>query len=221
MIATGVQYRKLDVPGMDRLTGAGVYYGAAMTEALSCKDERVLIVGGANSAGQAAMHFSKYAREVVMLVRSEGLSTTMSDYLVRQIEATPNIRVETRSQVVEVMGKDRLEEVAISCARSGSGDRVPPSSLFIFIGAAPRSDWLEGVLERDRHGLILTGADLIRDGKPPKGWNLDRHPYLLESSVPGVFAVGDVRQGSVKRVATSVGEGAMAVALVRKQVKVA
>src|SRR4051794_3186284 len=183
LIATGVQYRKLDVPGMDRLSGAGIYYGAAMTEALSCKDETVYIVGGANSAGQAAMHFSKYAREVVMLVRSDGLSTTMSDYLIRQIQATPNIRVQSGSRIVEVFGTDHLEEVAIACGKTGTIDRVPATSLFIFIGAAPRTEWLEGVVERDKYGFIPTGTDLIRDGKLPKGWNLDRPPYLLEASV--------------------------------------
>ena len=216
LIATGVQYRKLDVPGIDRLSGAGIYYGAAMTEALSCKDETVYIVGGANSAGQAAMHFSKYAREVVMLVRSDGLSTTMSDYLIRQIQATPNIRVQSGSRIVEVFGTDHLEEIAIACGKTGTIDRVPATSLFIFIGAAPRTEWLEGVIERDKYGFIPTGSELIRDGKPPKGWNLERPPYLLEASVPGIFAVGDVRQGSVKRVATSVGEGAMAVAMVHQ-----
>jgi thioredoxin reductase (NADPH) len=218
MIATGVQYRKLDVPGMAQVAGAGVYYGAAMTEALSCKDETVYVVGGANSAGQAAMHFARYACEVIMLVRSDGLSTTMSDYLVRQIQSTPNIRVQSHSEVVEVFGTNRLEAVSIRCSRTGDTERVPASSLFIFIGAAPRTDWLEGVVERDKHGFILTGPDLIVDGKPPRGWQLDRQPYLLESNVPGVFAVGDVRHGSIKRVATSVGEGAMAVALVHQYI---
>jgi thioredoxin reductase (NADPH) len=216
LIATGVQYRKLDVPGMDRLTGAGVYYGAAMTEALSCKDEIVYVIGGANSAGQAAMYFARYARAVIMLVRSDGLSATMSDYLIRQIQSTPNIRVESHSEVVEVFGSNRLEALSIRCGRSGTTERVPASSLFIFIGAAPRTDWLEGVVERDERGFILTGPDLIVDGKPPRGWPLDREPFLLESNIPGVFAVGDVRHGSIKRVATSVGEGAMAVALIHQ-----
>jgi thioredoxin reductase (NADPH) len=216
LIATGVQYRKLEVPGLDRLAGAGVYYGAAITEALSCKNERVYVIGGANSAGQAAMHFSRYASEVIMLVRSGGLAATMSDYLIRQIESTPNIQLQPFSEVVEAFGADRLEEIDIRCRRTGTTTRVPASSLFIFIGAAPRTDWLEGVVERDEHGFILTGPDLIVDGKPPRRWQLDRQPYLLESNVPGVFAVGDVRQGSIKRVATSVGEGAMAVAMVHQ-----
>ncbi len=216
LIATGVQYRQLAVPGMERLYGAGIYYGAAMTEALACKDETVYVVGGANSAGQAAMHFSKYAREVVMLVRGEGLSATMSDYLIRQIASTPNIRVAPHSEVVEVFGEDRLTEIAIACGQSGSVDRVPASSLFIFIGAEPRTDWLDGAVERDKRGFLITGRDLIRDSKKPRGWQLDREPYLLETSVPGVFAVGDVRSGSVKRVATSVGEGAMAVQFVHQ-----
>jgi thioredoxin reductase (NADPH) len=162
------------------------------------------------------MHFSRYASEVIMLVRSGGLAATMSDYLIRQIESTPNIRLVPFSEVVEVFGADRLEEIEIQCRRTGTKTRVPASSLFIFIGAAPRTDWLEGVVERDKHGFILTGPELIVDGKPPRGWQLDRQPYLLESSVPGVFAVGDVRQGSIKRVATSVGEGAMAVAMVHQ-----
>ncbi|HYP06184.1 MAG TPA: FAD-dependent oxidoreductase [Bryobacteraceae bacterium] len=216
LIATGVQYRKLDVPGMERLAGAGVYYGAAMTEAISCKNETVYVVGAANSAGQAAMHFSRYASEVIMLVRSAGLAATMSDYLIRQIASTPNIRVAPFSEVVEVFGAERLEGMTLECKRTGEKSSVPASSLFIFIGAAPRTDWLEGVVERDKYGFIVTGPDLIVDGKPPRGWQLDRQPYLLESSVPGVFAVGDVRHGSVKRVATSVGEGAMAVAMVHQ-----
>ncbi|MDZ4798111.1 MAG: FAD-dependent oxidoreductase [Bryobacteraceae bacterium] len=216
LIATGVQYKHLDVPGMARLQGAGIYYGAAITEALACKDETVFVVGGANSAGQAAMHFAKYAREVVMLVRGEGLSATMSDYLIRQIESTPNIRVETHSQVLEVFGTDHLEEIAIACGHSGTVDRVAARSLFIFIGAEPRTDWLDGSVERDVRGFVPTGRDLIRDGKRPKGWTADRDPYLLETSVPGVFAVGDVRSGSVKRVATSVGEGSMAVQFVHQ-----
>jgi thioredoxin reductase (NADPH) len=216
LIATGVQWRTLQVPGIDRLQGAGIYYGAAMTEAISCTDETVYVIGGANSAGQAAMHFSRYAREVIMLVRGESLSQTMSQYLIDQIAQSPNIRVETRTQVVEAHGQERLEEISIACGRSGTIDRVPATSMFIFIGAEPGTDWLQGAIDRDPRGFILTGADLMHGGRPPKNWTLDRDPYLLEASVPGVFAVGDVRYGSVKRVASSVGEGAIAVQFVHQ-----
>ncbi|HTS60732.1 MAG TPA: FAD-dependent oxidoreductase [Candidatus Acidoferrales bacterium] len=214
VIASGVQWRKLDVPGIDRLQGAGVYYGAGSTEALSCREEDVFIVGGANSAGQAAINFARYARNVVMLVRSETLGATMSQYLINDIAQTPNIRVEYGMQVVAVHGQDKLDAISISCARSGSVDRVPASSLFVFIGAAPRTDWLDGFVERDERGFILTGADLLRHGKRPSGWTVDRDPFLLETSVPGVFAVGDVRHGSIKRVASSVGEGSIAIQFV-------
>jgi thioredoxin reductase (NADPH) len=216
LIATGVQWRTLDAPGVERLQGAGIYYGAAMTEALSCKDETVFVVGGANSAGQAAMHFSRYAREVIMLVRGQSLALTMSQYLIDQITQTPNIKVETQSQVVEAHGEDRLQAISISCGHSGTVDRVPATSMFIFIGARPTTDWLEGLVERDARGFVVTGADLMREGRAPKNWSLDRDPYLLETSVPGVFAIGDVRHGSVKRVASSVGEGAIAVQFVHQ-----
>jgi thioredoxin reductase (NADPH) len=214
VIASGVQWRKLDVPGIDRLQGAGVYYGAASTEAISCRDEDVYIVGGANSAGQAAIHFARYAQNVVMLVRGEGLGATMSQYLIRDIEQTPNIRVQCGAHVVAVHGEEKLEEISISCSHSGSMDRVPANSLFVFIGAAPRTDWLDGFVERDDRGFILTGTDLVRQGKRPSGWSIGRDPFLLETSVPGVFAVGDVRHGSVKRVASSVGEGSIAIQFV-------
>jgi thioredoxin reductase (NADPH) len=214
VIASGVQWRKLDVPGIERLQGAGVYYGAASTEALSCREEDVYIVGGANSAGQAAVHFARYAKNVVMLVRGESLGATMSQYLIDDIEQTPNIRVEFGVQVVGVHGENKLEAISIACAHSGSVDRLPATSLFVFIGAAPRTEWLDGYVERDDRGFILTGQDLIRQGKPPNGWSVDRDPYLLETSVPGVFAVGDVRHGSVKRVASGVGEGSIAIQFV-------
>jgi thioredoxin reductase (NADPH) len=216
LIATGVSYRKLDVPGADRLQSCGVYYGSAMTEAMSCKDEDVYIVGGANSAGQAAMYFSKYARRVVMLVRGESLSASMSQYLIDQIKQTPNIRVETRARVVEVHGDGRLEAISIYCAHSGQTEKVPAVSLFVFIGAEPYTDWLAGVVERDERGFIVSGPDLSRDGKRPKGWTLDRDPYLLETNIAGIFAVGDVRHGSVKRVASGVGEGAIAVQFIHQ-----
>ena len=216
LLATGVQWRKLDVPGMDRLQGAGVYYGATSTEAISCRDEDVYVVGGANSAGQAAMFFSQYARRVVMLVRGTSLAATMSQYLIEQIQAESNIDVQFRTRVVEAHGADRLEALSIACDVTGDVTRVPANSLFIFIGAEPRTSWLDGVVERNERGFILTGPDLLRAGKRPKGWTLERDPSLLETNVPGVFAVGDVRYGSVKRVASGVGEGSVAVQFVHQ-----
>jgi len=216
LIATGVAYRKLDVPGAERLQGRGVYYGSAMTEAMSCQGEDVYIVGGANSAGQAAMHFSRYARGVVMLVRGESLSASMSQYLIDQIKKTPNIQVASHSRVVEVHGDGHLESVSIHCTSSGKTETVPASMLSIFIGAEPKTEWLAGVVERDQRGFILTGADLVRDGKRPPGWPSGRDPYWPETSVPGIFAAGDVRHGSVKRVASGVGEGSIAVQFVHQ-----
>ncbi len=216
VLATGVQWRNLEVPGMERLQGAGIYYGAGPTEAISCRDENVYIVGGANSAGQAAMFFARYAQRVVMLVRGPSLSATMSQYLIDQIQKTENIRVECRSRVTEVYGDDRLRSISVACEASGNIDTLPASSLFIFIGAEPRTEWLDGVIERDSRGFVLTGPDLVHDGKPPKGWPLDRDPGLLETNVPGVFAVGDVRHGSIKRVASGVGEGSVAIQFVHQ-----
>lgn len=216
LIATGVFYRKLDVPGAERLQGRGLYYGSALTEAMACKDEDVYIIGGANSAGQAAMYFSKYARRVVMLVRGESLSASMSQYLIDQIKNTPNIQVETRARVVEVFGDQHLEALSIHGGSTGQTERVPANSLFVFIGAEPNTNWLAGVVERDERGFILTGTDLLRDGKRPQGWPLARDPYWTETSVPGIFAAGDVRHGSVKRVASGVGEGSIAVQFIHQ-----
>jgi len=214
ILAMGVQWRQLDIPGMDRLQGAGVYYGGGLSEAMACQGETVFVVGGANSAGQAAMHFSRFAKQVIMLVRGESLAASMSQYLIDQIAGTENIEVRYKAELAEVLGGEHLEEIAIRCGDTGDLDRVPVASVFIFIGAEPRTDWLDRAVARDSRGFILTGQDLPRDGKRPKGWVLEREPGLLETSVPGVFAVGDVRHGSMKRVASSVGEGAMAVQLV-------
>jgi thioredoxin reductase (NADPH) len=216
MIATGVQWRRLEAPGVDRLQGAGVYYGGGATEALSCKGEIVYVVGGANSAGQAAMNFAKYAERVVILVRGSSLASTMSQYLIDQIKETSNIQLWTHASVAEVHGERRLEEISVFCSDTNKVERVPASAVFIFIGALPRTDWLASVVERDERGFILTGPDLIRDGQRPKGWALDRDPFLLETNVPGLFAVGDVRHGSVKRVASGVGEGSVAVQFIHQ-----
>jgi thioredoxin reductase (NADPH) len=216
LITTGVSYRKLGTPGVERLSGRGIYYGAAMTEALSCRDEDVYIVGGANSAGQAATYFSQHARKVVLLCRSDDLRKGMSEYLVKQIEDVPNIEVRTNSGVAEAFGADHLEELRIQNSKTGEEETVPARSLFIFIGAAPKTDWLEGIVERDDRGFILSGPDLVRDGKRPKNWTEDRDPYLLETSVPGIFVAGDVRRGSVKRVASGVGEGSIAVQFIHQ-----
>ncbi len=216
MIATGVQWRRLDAPGIDRLQGAGVYYGGGTTEALSCTGEIVYVVGGANSAGQAAMNFAKYADRVVILVRGESLSSTMSQYLIDQIKETLNIQLWAHASVAEAHGETHLEEISVLCTDTGKLERVPASSMFIFIGALPRTDWLGTLVERDERGFILTGPDLIRDGQHPKGWALDRDPFLLETNVPGIFAVGDVRHGSVKRVASGVGEGSVAVQFIHQ-----
>ncbi len=216
VLATGVQWRKLDVPGMERLQDAGVYYGAASTEALSCHGEDVYVVGGANSAGQAAMFFSKHARRVIMLVRGPSLSATMSQYLIDQIAQTPNIQVEVNTRIVEAHGENHLEEISLHCDQTGEVSRVPAAALFIFIGAEPKTEWLKGVVERDQRGFILTGNELFKDGKPANGWNAGRDPFLLETSMPGVFAAGDVRCGSAKRVASGVGEGSVAVQFVHQ-----
>jgi thioredoxin reductase (NADPH) len=207
----GVQWRSLDVPGIERLQGAGVYYGGGTSEAIACRGETVYIIGGANSAGQAAMHFSKYAEKVVMLVRGTSLASTMSHYLIQQIEKVSNIEVWPQTTVVEVQGETRLTGITVQCEPSGTQKQLSASSLFIFIGAQPRTGWLGDLIERDERGFILSGPDLLRDGKRPASWTLDRDPGLLETNVPGIFVVGDVRHGSVKRVASGVGEGAVVV----------
>lgn len=219
VLAAGVQWRRLEVPGMDRLTGAGVYYGAAITESSSCKDEDVYIVGGANSAGQAAVHFSEVARSVRMIVRADSLSKSMSHYLVERIATIPNISVIPNAEVVEVRGGERLEEIVVRHHDSGDVESLPAAALFIFIGAEPHTEWLDGVVSRDGKGFLVTGANLLKNGKRPAGWRLDRDPYLLETNVPGVFAVGDVRDGAVRRVANSVGEGSIVLYFIRQYMR--
>jgi thioredoxin reductase (NADPH) len=218
IIATGVAYRQLDAPGVNELTGAGVYYGAAASEAPAYRGQDVFVVGGANSAGQAAMYFSMYCRTVTVLVRGSSLKDTMSQYLQDQIAATDNIHVRTRASVVGAQGQTSLEAITIHDADTSTDDTVPASALFIFIGASPRTEWIASVLTRDSQGFIFTGPDLPHTpGSPrPEGWPLDREPFLLEASMPGVFIAGDVRHGSIKRVASAVGEGAMAVQLVHQ-----
>jgi thioredoxin reductase (NADPH) len=211
LVASGVQYRKLDAPGVEALAGAGIYYGAAITEALSTRNQDVYIVGGGNSAGQAAMYLSGFARQVTILVRGYGLAESMSRYLIDQIGATPNIAIRTRVGVAAAHGSTNLEFLSVTNIDTGEAETVPAAALFVFIGAAPRTEWLGDLVERDRAGFILTGPDLLREGKRPRGWNLKRDPFWLESSVPGLFAAGDVRARSVKRIASAVGEGAMAV----------
>jgi thioredoxin reductase (NADPH) len=207
LIATGVSYCKLDVPGADRFSGAGVYYGAAKTEAMSCADEEVYLVGGANSAGQAAMHFSRYAAKVHMLVRGDSLTRSMSKYLIDQITATPNIVVENGTEVTSMSGDGRLECLTLKTPR-GQETRAA-NSIFIFIGAAPKTDWLPKAIALDDKGFILAGPDLKT--RAPNAWKMEREPYLLETSVPGIFVAGDVRFNSVKRCASAVGEGSIAV----------
>ncbi len=216
VLATGVAYRKLDAPGVPDLTGRGVYYGSALTGTTSCADQDVYIVGGANSAGQAAVFLAKTARSVTILVRGPSLQKSMSYYLIQQVAGTPNISVRTCTEIAGAAGTDHLEQLTLRDSSTGAAQTVDAQWLFVFIGAAPLTDWLDGVVLRDKRGFVLTGPDLLTEGHVPGGWPLDRPPYHLETSVPGVFVAGDVRAESAKRVASAVGEGAMAVMLVHR-----
>jgi thioredoxin reductase (NADPH) len=216
ILASGVSYRHLDAGGIEDLTGRGVYYGSAATEATACAGDHVVIVGGANSAGQAAVFFSRHAATVTMAVRGPSLQASMSSYLIEQIEQIDNIVVRTQTSVLKCHGLEHLERVTLGDNVTGDQQLVDAGHLFIFIGAAPLTDWLPPEILRDRQGFVLTGPDLVVEGRHPRGWELEREPYLLESSLPGVFAAGDVRSSSVKRVASAVGEGALAVTLVHR-----
>jgi thioredoxin reductase (NADPH) len=216
VLASGVSYRSLGAPGCGDLTGRGVYYGSASTEAQATSGEDVYIVGGANSAGQAAVFFSRHARSVTLLVRGPSLEQSMSHYLIEQLRAIDNIHVRVGTSVIEAHGDEHLENVTICEGGTGKTETVPCSHMFVFIGAAPYTDWLGDAIVRDSHGFVRTGPDLLAEGRRPAGWTLDRDPLYLESSIPGVFVAGDVRSQSVKRVASAVGEGAMAVTLVHR-----
>ena len=219
MIATGASLRTLDIRGIEALTGAGVYYGAALTEAAYYKGKPMFVVGGANSAGQGAMFFSRYAGKVTMLVRGSSLQKDMSHYLIDQINCTENIDVRVRTSIFEAIGTDRLEALVIKDNDTGVIETVPAAALFVFIGAKPHSEFVADVVERNEAGFILTGPDLIRDGRRPKNWRLNRDPFLLETSVPGIFAVGDIRQDTIRRVASAVGQGSTAVSFVHQYLK--
>jgi len=217
LIATGVDYCRLEVPGIDALTGAGVYYGATMSEASAYKGQDILIVGAGNSAGQAAMHYSKYARSITLMVRGPNPGRSMSRYLVDQLKTRDNITVRVQTQLAEACGDGHLESVVIEDLDSGTTQRIRADAVFIFIGARPQTQWLQESLECNEHGFILCGPYLPRDSRGrPRGWPLDRDPHIFETSVPGIFVVGDVRHGSVKRVATAVGEGAMVIQMVHQ-----
>jgi thioredoxin reductase (NADPH) len=209
LICSGVSYNQLASPGFDEFTGAGVYYGAALTEARSCQDQHVVVIGGANSAGQAAVYFAGYAARVTILVRADSLAKSMSHYLIDQLAALPNVEVRTRTEALAALGEGgRLRALRL---RGPDGEMTETlDACFVFIGAAPRTDWLDGTLARDERGFILAGPE-VRDR-----WSLPREPYVLETSVPGVFVAGDVRARSIKRVASAVGEGSMAVSLIHQ-----
>ena len=214
VISTGVSYRQLDLPGVSELVGAGIFYGASISEAVLYRDLEVGVMGGGNSAGQAAVYLARFAKRVNLILRGESLAAGMSQYLVDQLEALPNVQVRTGSSLAAVIGDGRLAGIRLKT--SGGEEEVPVSALFVTIGQRPRTDWLEGIVDRESTGFVITGPALSAEGRPPAGWGLDRDPLLLEASVPGVFAAGDVRYRSIKRIASAVGEGAMAVALIHQ-----
>jgi thioredoxin reductase (NADPH) len=216
VIATGVTWRRLGVPELEALVGAGVFYGAAGAEARAMTGQHVYVIGAGNSAGQAALHLARYAASVTMVVRGCDLRASMSSYLVTQISTTANIRIRPATEVIAGQGQCSLQTLTLRDRASGTTDTVPAAALFVMIGAEPRTAWLRGSVERDEQGFILTGRDLYRTGRPAAGWPLERPPLLLETSIPGVFAAGDVRHRSIKRVASAVGEGATAVQLVHE-----
>jgi len=214
VISTGVSYRQLDLPGVSPLVGAGIFYGASISEAVLYRDLEVGVMGGGNSAGQAAVYLARFAKRVNLILRGGSLAAGMSQYLVDQIAALPNVQVRTGSSLAAVEGDGRLAGIRLKTP--AGEEEVPVSALFVTIGQRPRTDWLEGSVERDATGFVLTGPALSIDGKPPAGWGIDRDPLLLEASIPGIFAAGDVRYRSIKRIASAVGEGAMAVALIHQ-----
>jgi thioredoxin reductase (NADPH) len=218
ILATGVTYRQLGAPGLGDMTGRGVYYGSTLTEAAACTGQDIYIVGGANSAGQAAVYLAKHAKSVTILVRGASLERSMSYYLIQQLREIGNISVRTCTEVIAAEGSDHLERLTLRDTSTGATEIVDAQWLFLFIGAAPLTDWLDGVVDRDERGFVVAGPDLSAsiDGDRPPGWELDRAPYHLETSVPGVFVAGDARAESAKRVASAVGEGAMAVMLVHR-----
>jgi len=220
IVATGVSYRLLDVPGAERLAGAGLFYGAAITEALAVKDQDVFVVGAGNSAGQAALYLARYAKSVTLLVRGRALAESMSKYLIERIEEAGNVAVMAGASIAELHGGESLEEVSILDAATGAVSRVPARAVFVFIGASPRTEWLAGILQLDQQGFILSGPDLERQpNRRPNGWLAEREPFWLETSVPGIFVAGDVRRQSTKRIASAVGEGAMAVTFVHQHLR--
>ena len=219
IVATGMAYRRLAIPELDALTGAGVFYGAAATEARAMKDREVFVVGGANSGGQAAVHLARYAARVTVLVRGQSLADSMSEYLIREIESAPNIAVRYKVAVTGGAGRSRLDSLTLTYLETGATEVVAAAALFVLIGAEPRTQWLPSAVRRDQAGFVLTGNDLLENGRPGADWPLRRMPMFLESSLPGVFAVGDVRHGSVKRVASAVGEGSIAIRFVHDHLR--
>jgi thioredoxin reductase (NADPH) len=216
VITTGVDYRKLDTTGIEQFTGAGIYYGAATTEAASCKEKSVYVLGGGNSAGQAAVYLSRFAKEVFIIIRKKDLSATMSSYLIDQISEIPNIVILNNSEIVEATGSDRLERLKIEDLNTKEVREVTADALYIFIGARPYTEWLGDLIIKDEKGYVQTGREMKSFDYFGKLWKLDREPYVLETSCPGIFAAGDVRSGAMSRVASAVGEGSMSISMVHK-----